>query len=60
MLGRLGPLELGIILVIILLLVGPKKLPELARSMGQGIKEFKSAGKEVKDDITDDSSPKEN
>lgn len=43
--------ELIIILVIILLLFGAKKLPELGRSLGQGIKEFKKSTKEiVKDD----------
>ena len=43
--------ELIIILVIILLLFGAKKLPELGRSLGQGIKEFKKTTKEiVKDD----------
>jgi len=38
---NLGPMELGIILVIILLLFGGAKLPKLARSLGQAQKEFK-------------------
>jgi sec-independent protein translocase protein TatA len=42
---RFGPLELGVILVILLLIVGPKKIPELAKGIGQGLKEFKSANK---------------
>lgn len=42
---RFGPLELGVILVILLLIVGPKKIPELAKGLGQGLKEFKSANK---------------
>ncbi len=43
---RFGPLEIGLILLVVLLIVGPKKIPELARGLGQGIKEFKSANKE--------------
>lgn len=41
-----GPLEIILILVVIALLFGAKKLPELMRGMGQGIREFKN---EVKD-----------
>jgi sec-independent protein translocase protein TatA len=36
-----GPLEIGIVLVIALIVFGPKKLPELGKSLGSGIKEFK-------------------
>ena len=45
---NLGPLELGLILVIVLLIFGAGKLPEVFRSMGQGIREFREAagGKE--------------
>ena len=42
----LGPLELILIVVVIALLFGARKLPELGKGMGQGIREFK---KEVKD-----------
>jgi len=38
---KLGVMELVIILVIVLLLFGAKRLPELAKSMGKGINEFK-------------------
>tara|TARA_B100001109_G_scaffold241181_1_gene225100 strand:+ start:580 stop:762 length:183 start_codon:yes stop_codon:yes gene_type:complete len=44
-----GP-EMIVILVIILLLFGGKKIPQLMRGLGQGIKEFKSASKEGKED----------
>jgi len=44
-----GP-EMIVILVVILLLFGGKKIPQLMRGLGQGIKEFKSASKEGKDD----------
>ncbi|MFN3652432.1 MAG: twin-arginine translocase TatA/TatE family subunit [Armatimonadota bacterium] len=44
------PLELLLIVGIILLLFGAKKLPELAKGMGQGLKEFKSAVKEEREE----------
>ncbi|MDD5520787.1 MAG: twin-arginine translocase TatA/TatE family subunit [Kiritimatiellae bacterium] len=44
--GRLGPQELIIILFIVILLFGAKKLPDLARSLGQSIKEFSKAKEE--------------
>lgn len=47
-----GGQELIVILVIILLLFGAKKLPELAGSMGKSIKEFKKASAELEDDTT--------
>ena len=39
----IGPLELSILLVIVLLVVGPKRLPGVARSVGTGMKEFKDS-----------------
>ena len=51
--GTLGPTELIIIFAIILLLFGANKLPELARGLGKGVKEFKSASKEITDEIND-------
>jgi sec-independent protein translocase protein TatA len=49
----IGIPELIIILVIALIIFGPKKLPELGQSIGRGIKEFRSATKEVKDQVTE-------
>jgi sec-independent protein translocase protein TatA len=47
----LGGWEWIIVLLAVLLLFGAKKIPELARGLGQGIKEFKKATKEVTDEI---------
>jgi sec-independent protein translocase protein TatA len=44
-------MEIILILAVILILFGAKKIPELARGMGQGIKEFKKATREVTDEI---------
>ncbi|MBN2013042.1 twin-arginine translocase TatA/TatE family subunit [candidate division KSB1 bacterium] len=49
-LGPLGPSETIVILLIILILFGAKKLPELAKGLGQGIKEFKKATREISED----------
>ena len=46
MFGNIGMQELIVILVILLLLFGAKKIPELARGLGRGIHEFKRAVKE--------------
>lgn len=47
----LGPWEIIIIFVVILLVFGGKKLPELARGLGEGIKEFKKASKDIKEEV---------
>ena len=47
----LGGWEWIIVILAVLLLFGAKKIPELARGLGQGIKEFKKATKEVTDEI---------
>jgi sec-independent protein translocase protein TatA len=39
----IGPLELAVILVVALVVFGPKRLPELGKSMGKGIREFKGS-----------------
>jgi sec-independent protein translocase protein TatA len=45
-LGMIGPWQIGLIIVIVLLLFGGKKIPELMKGLGSGIKEFKNAAKE--------------
>ncbi|ERJ58149.1 Sec-independent protein translocase subunit TatA/TatB [Sphingobacterium paucimobilis] len=56
---NLGGSEVMLILVVTLFLFGGKKLPELARGLGQGIREFKSAQDGVKEEIKKQMSPEE-
>ena len=46
----LGPWEIGLIILVVIILFGGKKLPELARGLGLGLKEFKKATGEIKDE----------
>lgn len=46
----IGPWQIVLIVIIVLLLFGGKKIPELMRGLGSGIKEFKDASKEDKSD----------
>jgi sec-independent protein translocase protein TatA len=48
----IGPTELMIVFVLALLVLGPRRLPEAGRSLGRGIKEFKSSVKGVTADLT--------
>jgi sec-independent protein translocase protein TatA len=48
-LGMFGPWEIVIIVLVIVLIFGGRKIPELMRGLGQGMKEFKNATKEEKD-----------
>lgn len=52
-LPSLGAGEITLILLIILIFFGAKKIPELAKGFGRGIREFKDATKEVKKEIED-------
>ncbi len=56
MLNSIGPTELIIVLVIVLLIFGPKRLPGLGRQLGSGMREFKDSisGKGGRDDDDDD------
>lgn len=49
--GSIGPLELVLILVVALVVFGPKKLPDLGRAVGQGLREFRKASREITDEI---------
>ena len=50
--GIFGGWEIVLILAVVLILFGAKKLPELAKGLGQGIKEFKKATREVTEEIS--------
>ena len=41
--ANIGPMEIALVLVIALVVFGPKRLPELGRSVGKGIREFKGS-----------------
>jgi sec-independent protein translocase protein TatA len=58
-LPTLGFGELAIVFVIVLILFGPGKLPSVAKALGEGIKQFKNATREVTKDTTQDASPTE-
>jgi sec-independent protein translocase protein TatA len=45
--GWIGPWEILLLLVVVLLVFGPKRLPELGRSLGRGMREFRNSVKEI-------------
>ena len=57
--NNIGPMELVIVLVIALLVIGPKRLPEVGKSLGKGMREFKESisGDSRDDDDEADASP---
>lgn len=52
--GPLGLPEIIIILVIVLLVFGPRRLPEMAKGIGQSVREFRKGIRDMKDEITGD------
>lgn len=54
-LGVFGPWQIVLIVLVILLLFGGKKIPELMRGLGKGVKEFKNGMDEVNKDLNSDS-----
>jgi sec-independent protein translocase protein TatA len=54
---NVGPLELAVVVIFALIIFGPKRLPELGKSLGKGIREFRSSIS-GNDDDDDDDSPK--
>ncbi len=58
LIGPLGPTEIAGILVVVLVLFGAKRLPELARSLGQGVKEFRKSVREISEDVDSSTPPK--
>lgn len=49
--GNMGGYEILLIMLVILIFFGAKKIPDLARGLGRGIREFKDATKEIKDEL---------
>ncbi|MEE3273234.1 MAG: twin-arginine translocase TatA/TatE family subunit, partial [Acidobacteriota bacterium] len=59
MFGSIGGTELLVIMVIALLIFGPRKLPELGKSIGRGLSEFKRASNDLKRSLEDELSLEE-
>lgn len=55
--GSLGPFEIIAILVLVLLLFGAKRIPEIARGLGRGIREFRDATTDIKRELDIDAPP---
>jgi sec-independent protein translocase protein TatA len=54
MFGSIGPTELVLIFIVALLVFGPKKLPEIGRTVGKAIREFKKTSEEIKGRIEEE------
>lgn len=52
--GNLGPMEILLIGIALLIFFGPSRLPELGKSLGKGIQEFKKASRELTDSVKED------
>jgi sec-independent protein translocase protein TatA len=57
MLNSIGPMEILVIFLLILLLFGAKRIPEMAQGMGKGIKEFKKAMRDVQQEVDVSATP---
>ena len=49
--GRIGLTEIIFVVLIIIILFGVKKLPEIGNALGKAIREFRKAGKEIEEDV---------
>ncbi|MBT3622332.1 MAG: twin-arginine translocase TatA/TatE family subunit [Flavobacteriales bacterium] len=54
LLGMIGPWQIVLIVLVFLLMFGGKKIPELMKGLGKGMKEFKDATKDLKEDNKED------
>jgi sec-independent protein translocase protein TatA len=56
---NVGPMEIGLVLIIALIVFGPKKLPDLGHSLGKGIREFKGSinGEDEAPRVTEGAAP---
>lgn len=59
MFSAIGMQELLVIFLVVLLLFGAKRIPDIATGLGRGIKDFKKAVKDTKNEITGDEKPAE-
>jgi sec-independent protein translocase protein TatA len=58
MIGNIGPLELILVLAIALVVLGPKRLPEAARALGRGLREFKDSVSTAAEGREEDEAPR--
>ncbi len=58
MFGSIGVPEILLILLVILVLFGARRLPEIGKGLGKGIREFKKASREITDEFTRDEEEK--
>lgn len=54
MFGNIGATEIILVLLVVLIFFGAKKIPELAQGLGKGIREFRKAAREIQDDVEKD------
>lgn len=52
--GNLGTTEILLIVLVVLIFFGAKKIPELAQGLGKGIREFKKATREIENDVNEE------
>ncbi|MFT4604229.1 MAG: sec-independent protein translocase protein TatA [Rhodothermales bacterium] len=55
--GSLGPFEIALVFLVILLVFGAKRIPEIARGLGKGIREFKSATRDISNEFNTETNP---
>ena len=56
LLGMIGPWQIVLIVLVVLLMFGGKKIPELMKGLGKGVKEFKDASSKPEEDSEDEKS----
>lgn len=49
--GKIGSMELALILLVVLLVFGPSKLPQIGSAIGKGIRELRNASKDIKEQM---------
>jgi sec-independent protein translocase protein TatA len=54
---NIGPFELILVLIVVLIIFGPGKLPDIGNAIGRGIREFRKASSDLEDSIRGDAKP---